>query len=113
MNPVDTYISKFNPETQRRLEIIRAAGFQTFDDPEERIYFAMPTFSAGGKDVLHYAAYKNHISLIVGYEIIPLLMATHPNYSYTKATIQLPHADPFPEELIREICAMANHFYPQ
>ena len=112
MNTVDEYISKFDQETQRRLEVIRAAGFEIFNSPEERIYFAMPTFKSNGKDIMHYAAYKNHISLILGYEIIPMLMATYPNYSYTKATIQLPHSDPFPEELVREVCAMANHFYP-
>ena len=110
MNTVDEYIARFDAETQRRLEIIRAAGFDVFKDAEERIYFAMPTFKTGGHDVLHYAAYKKHISLIVGYDMVPIIKENYPGYGYTRATIQFLHTEPFPEEIIYEICVMISHF---
>ena len=112
MNAVDEYIARFDAETQRRLKIIRAAGFDVFKDAEERIYFSMPTIKADGKDLLHYAAYKKHISLIVGYEMVPILKNNYPDYGYTRATIQFLHTEPFPEEIIYEICVMISHFSP-
>ena len=110
MNEVSQYISRFDAETQRRLEIIRATGFKVFKDAEERIYFALPTFKSNGRDIMHYAAYKKHISLIVSYDMVPILKQNYPDYGYTKATIQFLHTEPFPEELIYEICVILTHF---
>ena len=101
---VDAYIRQFGPEVRRRLEVIRATGFEVFAGAEERIYFAVPTFKVNGKDIMNYAAYKSHVSLIVGYDLIFLLKDKYPQYQYTRATIKFPNTEAFPEELVREIC---------
>ena len=108
---VDAYIARFDPEVQRRLEIVRSVGFEVFQNASERIYFAVPTFTSNGRDILNYAAHKKHISLHIGYDLVFMLKDKYPNRSYTKSTIQLPHAEAFPEELVLEICVMLNYFY--
>ena len=68
MSDIDAYIMRFSPEVQQRLLTIRRITFDVFGDIGERVYFGIPTVSMAGKDILHYAAYKHHISLIVGYD---------------------------------------------
>jgi uncharacterized protein YdhG (YjbR/CyaY superfamily) len=94
---------QFSPEVQRRLFYIRSIGFDVFHNAEERIYHRVPTLKFNGKDVLNYGAYKDHITLWLGYPMIDYLKNEYPQYNYTKTTIQFTHLDCFPNELIREI----------
>ena len=110
MANVDSYIMKFDPEVQRRLKIIRSAGLDIFQNAEEKIYHAVPTFIANGKDILNYGAYKNHITLYIGYELVHILKNKYPQYQYTKSAMKILNTDNFQDELIQEICVMLYHF---
>jgi len=100
------YIMKYSPEVQQRLMKIRRTILDVFERVSERIYFGIPTLSIDGKDFLHYAAYKNYISLIVGYDWVDFLKNQFPQFRYTRATIQFQHKDPFPDEVVRVICEL-------
>ena len=101
---VASYISQYDPEIRRRLEAIRSIGFEVFQNAEERVYFALPTFSVNGKDILHYGAYKAHISLVVGCDLAFMLKDKYPQYQYTGHTIKFLNNEDFPEDIVREIC---------
>jgi len=107
MSDIDFYITKFDPQTQERLMHIRFTALGIFEDVEEKLYHRMPSFFKNGKDVLLYASYKKHISICQGYDLTDLLKRKYPQYAYTKATIQLPHDESFPYELVKEICELA------
>jgi len=77
-----------------------------FQKIDERIYFGIPTLSIDGKEILHYAAYKDHISLIVGYDWVDFLKNQYPQFHYTRATITFQHKDPFPDDIIQVICEL-------
>ena len=104
MSEVELYIMQFPPEIQRRLLNIRSIGLDVLSGAEEKIYHRVPTFMLNGKDVLNYGAYRDHITLYLGYSMVDFLRHVHPQYHYAKASMQLPHTDAFPSELIREIC---------
>lgn len=108
MTDVESYIFKFDENKRARLLTVRAAVKKCHPDCTERIYFGMPTVEKAGKIILHYAAYKKHISLIVGYELAAYLAATYPQYRYTRATVIFPDDAPLPEAFIDEVCAMAK-----
>ena len=110
MPDVESYIMRFNPEIQRRLRVIRSTGLKIFQKSEEKIYHAIPTFMVNGKDILNYGAYKNHITLYVGYDMAYLLKNKYPQYQYTKTTVKMPNSDTFPDYIIQEICELLNHF---
>ena len=110
MSEVESYIIKFPHAIQTRLFAVRSIGFDIFLDAKERIYHRVPTFSTGGRDVINYAAYEDHITLWVGYEMVDFLENAYPEYKYTKVTIQFPHDEDFPVELVREICEMVESF---
>jgi len=110
MSDIDTYITQFDLETQRRLRAIRSTGFDIFQNAEEKIYHTIPTFMINGKDILNYGAYKHHITLYVGYDVAYLLKNKYPQYQYTKTTIKIPNSDIFPDYIIQELCELLNYF---
>ena len=114
---VNFYIMGFESKVQERLMVIRFMALDIFQNVEEKIYHSVPTLFMGGKNIMCYGAYKNHISIHLGYDwkndwetrannIMDFLKENYPQYRYTKFTIQLPHKLPFPNELIQEICEM-------
>ena len=108
MSDFDLYIMKFNSEIQERLMKIRHTALDVFARIDERIYFGIPTLSIDGKDIMHYAAYKGHISMIVGYDWADFLKIQYPQFSYTRATIQFQHKEPFPDDVVQVICELLN-----
>jgi uncharacterized protein YdhG (YjbR/CyaY superfamily) len=107
MSEVSHYIARFGPEVQERLSEAREIALSAAPGAEERIYYGMPTFYINGKIFLHVPAYKNHISLILCAALIDILKSRYPELSYTQSTIQFPHNEPFPRDLIRELCEIS------
>lgn len=102
------YIMKCNSEKQERLFKIRSFMSESFPGATERIYFGIPTVDLDGKIILQYAAYKKHISLIIGSDFSALLKERYPQYSYTDYTVLFPDKEPFPEDFIKEIFGMLD-----
>jgi uncharacterized protein YdhG (YjbR/CyaY superfamily) len=95
---------RFPAEVQRRLQVIRAIGFEVFENATETVYHAVPTFDVDTIGILNYGAYKNHISMHLGYDFTDFFRNVYPQFNYIKTTIQFPHTDEFPDTIIREIC---------
>jgi len=108
MSDTDFYISRFGPEIQKRLLSIRQTAHNVFHDAEEKTCHSLPAFFANGRGIFFYGAYKNHISICVGYDWVDFLKCQYPQFQYTKATILFPHADPFPEDVVQVICELLN-----
>ena len=106
ISDVELYISQFSPKVRQRLLAIRAIGFDVFGDADERIYHRVPTFSISGTDILNYGAYKDHITLWIGYNMVSFLKNIYPQFNYTKVAMKIFNDDDFPDELIREICEL-------
>ena len=111
MPDADFYIMQFEPEIQRRLMTIRFAAQKVFPEAEEKIWHGVISLMINNKDVCNYGAYKDHITMWLGYDssgsnLVELVKKRYPKYRYTKVTIQFSHDEPFPDELIREICEL-------
>lgn len=105
---VDLYIMKFNDGKQEKLQIVRSAIKEKHPGASERIYYGIPTVEEEGKIILQYAAYKKHISLIVGNILPAILKEKYPQYDYTEYTVVFPDNKPFPEDFIKEICGIGR-----
>ena len=106
MSDVDVYMTRFDSEIQRRLLSIRQTARVVFQGADEKLYHTLPAFSANGKVFMFYGAYKDHISICVGYDWVDFLKYQYPQLSYTKATVTFPHNDPFPEDIVEVICKL-------
>jgi len=100
---IDAYIAEFPPETQERLQEIRALVRGLAPDATETISYAIPTFDLNGKHLVHFAGFPHHVGLYptpVGMEAFKEDLA---QYKTGKGSVQFPLDQPLPTDLIRRI----------
>jgi uncharacterized protein YdhG (YjbR/CyaY superfamily) len=99
---VAKYIQGFDPEIVHRLLEVHALMTKVLPTVECVINYGIPTFKAT-KNIIHFAAFKNHIGIYPGPKIIVLFAAELMNYTTSKGAIQFPHNKKLPMPLIRKI----------
>ncbi|MCA1058214.1 DUF1801 domain-containing protein [Rossellomorea aquimaris] len=99
---VDEYISQFPENVQERLQSLRELIIMTVPNAKEKISYQMPTFALHG-NLVHFAAYKNHIGFYPTPSGINAFKDKMTEYKTAKASVQFPLNRPIPYELIREI----------
>jgi len=99
----EDYFSDFNLEMIEKLERIRIEIKNEIPEVEECIKYAMPTFTLNNKNLVHFAAYKNHIGIYPGPEAVVVFEKELENYKTSKGAIQIPLSSELPLELISKI----------
>lgn len=100
---IDTYIAAFPPEAQERLREIRAALRKAVPDAEEAIRYGIPTFRRDGANLVHFAAFSDHIGFFPTPSGIETFRDELSAYSLSKGTIRIPPDVPVPLDLIGRI----------
>ena len=101
-NGIDEYIAAQPKNIRPLLQSIRETIHEAVPEATEKISWRMPTFWQG-KNIIHFAAFKNHIGLYPGPEAIVAFAARLTEYKTSKGAIQLPYDQPLPLLLIAEI----------
>lgn len=99
---VDEYIQEYPLEIQKRLNEIKKLIKELAPDAEEKISYNMPTFFLNG-NLVHFAAFKNHIGLYPLPSAIAKFEPELTNFKHAKGSIQFPHDKDLPIQLIRQI----------
>ncbi len=99
---IKAYIGQFPPETQRRLLAVRQIIADMVPEAEEAIKYQMPTFVLHG-NLIHYAAFKNHIGIYPLPRAIETLKDDLKRYKKGKGSIQFQNDEDLPLEIIRKI----------
>lgn len=99
---IDEYIALYPPEVQEKLQAIRKVIRESAPDATEKISWRMPTFYMNG-NLIHFAAFKNHIGLYPGASGIANFEYRFTEYKSSKGAVQFPMNKPLPFELITEI----------
>lgn len=99
---IDEYIATFPKDVQKILKRLRATIKAAAPDAEEKISYQIPTFALKG-NLVHFAAYKNHIGFYPGASGIKTFAQELSNYQTSKGTVQFPLQDPLPLDLIANI----------
>ncbi len=99
---IDEYIEAQDPAARPKLREIRAVIRSAVPDAEERISWSMPTYWKG-RNLIHFAAFKNHIGLYPGGEATTVFEKELEGFDVSKGTIRLPYEKDLPAELIGEI----------
>ncbi len=108
---IDGYIAAQEESVRPRLEKLRDILRKTMPEAEERISWSMPTFWKG-RNLIHFAAFKNHIGLYPGEEAVAAFAGKLEGFDVSKGTIRLPHSRELPEELIGEIAGWCYRSCP-
>lgn len=99
---IEAYISAFPESTQVLLRQLQQAIKDLVPEAEEKISYEIPTFTLAG-NLVHFAAYKNHIGFYPGSSGIKNFTAELSAYHTSKGTVQFPISQPLPLELIKRI----------
>ncbi|WP_440898142.1 iron chaperone [Amphibacillus sp. Q70] len=84
------------------LNQVRETIRSVLPDAQEKISWRMPTYWKN-HNIIHFAAFKNHISLYPGKRAVKYFADELIDYKTNKGTIQFLYSKPIPLNLIAEI----------
>ncbi len=100
---MDEYIAACPEETHERLQEIRAAIKKLAPEAKEKISYQIAAFELNGKNIIHFAGWKKHISLYpipAGDEAFESEVS---RYADGKGTMKLPLDEPMPMKLVNKV----------
>jgi uncharacterized protein YdhG (YjbR/CyaY superfamily) len=100
---IDNYIAGFPKDIQGLLEEIRKVIQEAAPNAVEKISYGMPTFALNSKNLVHFAAFKNHIGFYPVPSGIEKFKKELSAYKGAKGSVQFPLDKAMPLELIAKI----------
>ncbi len=100
---IDEYISTCPSEAQKLLEKMRKTIKESSPGAEETISYQIPTFRLNGQNLVHFAAFKDHISFFPTSSGREAFSKELSGYKGGRGTIQFPLGKPIPFALVRKI----------
>lgn len=100
---VDEYINSTPGGVQDLLKNVRAAVHKAAPEAEEVISYGMPAFVIGGKPLVYFAAFKNHIGFYATPSGHTAFEKELSKYKQGKGSVQFPLDQPMPFSLITKI----------
>ena len=100
---IDEYIAASPEERHERLQEIRAAIKAIAPDAKEKISYQIAAFELNGKNLIHFAGWKKHISLYpipAGDEAFEKAAS---KYADGKGTMKFPLDEPMPMKLVTKV----------
>lgn len=99
---IDDYIATHPPRVRTRLTAMRRTIRKHAPEAEERISYSIPTFYLNG-NLVHFAAFDRHVGFYPGAAGIAAFQDALAGYKSAKGSVQFPHDEPLPLELVAEI----------
>ena len=99
---IDEYIAGLPAEVGARLSALRATIRRHAPDAVERIGYRIPTFYLNG-NLVHFAAFERHVGFYPGPTGIAAFRRELGRYKSAKGSVQFPHDEPLPLELVAAI----------
>ena len=102
-NTIDEYIATFPKDVQDILGKMRQIIRKAAPDAFEAISYQMPKFKLNGKNLVHFAAFKNHIGFYTIPSGIEAFKKELSQYKKGKGSVQFTLDKPIPYDLVRKI----------
>lgn len=102
---VDSYISGFPTETQKKLQKIREIIRKEAPAAGEKISYGIPCFNVNGKYFIYFAGYDKHIAIYPIHKGSTSLDKELKPYFSGTATLRFPLNKPMPWPLILKVVA--------
>ena len=100
---IDEYIEAFPTNVQNILEKMRQTIRKAAPEAIEVISYQMPTFKLNGKNLVHFAAFKNHIGFYPIPTGIEAFKEELSQYKQGKGSVQFPIDKPIPYDLVEKV----------
>lgn len=99
---VEDYLESLDPDVRGVLEEVRATIHKAVPEGVDAISYNIPTLRIGDRRIVHYAGWKNHVSLYPAPDDLDLQGELAP-YLAGKGTLKFPTGKPLPHALIARI----------
>lgn len=99
---IDEYIATFPENVQKILYKLREIIRESAPEAEEAISYGMPTFKLNG-NLVHFAAYKNHIGFYPIPSAIIAFKEELSSYKQAKGSVQFPIDETIPFDIVKRI----------
>lgn len=100
---MDAYIASFPKEVQGILEQIRQTIRKAAPGAVEAISYQIPTFKLNGSNLVHFAAWKDHIGFYATPSGNAAFKKELARYKVATGSIQFPLDEPIPYDLVTKI----------
>jgi uncharacterized protein YdhG (YjbR/CyaY superfamily) len=100
---IDAYVATFPKEVQGILEKIRQTIRKAAPGAVEAISYQIPTFKLNGKNLVHFAAWKDHIGFYATPSGNAAFKKELSHYKVAKGSIQFPLEQPIPYDLVTKM----------
>jgi len=100
---VNEYIGSLHPDVQKVMKELRAAIKAVAPDAREKISYQIACFELNGKNLVHFAGWKNHVSMYPTPEGSEAFNKAIAKYAGGKGTTKFALDKPLPLKLIRQI----------
>jgi len=102
-NTIDEYISSFPENTKNILENIKHTYKKIAPECDEYFGYGVPAIKINNKNIIYFAAFKNHIGIYPSPSTIIFFKNKLKEYKTAEGTIQFPINNDFPYNLLEEI----------
>jgi uncharacterized protein YdhG (YjbR/CyaY superfamily) len=104
MTYVEEYLANLTDDASRNaLQHIRDIVHELASPVAETKGYGIPTFRYKGKNLVHFAAYKDHLSLFPASGAIAAYQKELAGFTQSKGTIQFTAERPIPDALLKKI----------
>ena len=100
---IDEYIAACPPETHERMQEVRAMIKKLAPEAKEKISYQIAAFELNGKNIIHFAGWKKHISLYPIPAGDEAFVQDVSKYADGKGTLKLPLDEPLPMKLVKQV----------
>jgi uncharacterized protein YdhG (YjbR/CyaY superfamily) len=100
---VDEYIASFSEEVRTKLVQVRTTIRENAPEAEESFAYQMPAYKSGGRPLVYFAGFKNHIGFYATPTGHSQFAAELSKYKQGKGSVQFPLDEPMPLDLIARI----------
>jgi uncharacterized protein YdhG (YjbR/CyaY superfamily) len=110
---MEAYISTFPEEIQAVLEHVRQAIHHAAPEVAETMSYGMPTFDLGGKHLVFFAGWKQHLSLYPLPAGDAAFQQELARYKTARGSIQFPLHKPIPYDFVERIVTLLMSEKPE
>jgi uncharacterized protein YdhG (YjbR/CyaY superfamily) len=100
---MEAYIASVPRDVQITLEKIRQVIRKAAPEAVEAISYQIPTFKLNGENLVHFAAWKDHIGFYATPSGNAAFKKELAQYKVAKGSIQFPLDEPIPYDLVRKM----------
>lgn len=100
---VEDYLAEFDGDVRARLEVMRDVVRTACPEAVESMAYGMPAYKLDKKPLVYFAGFDRHVGFYAtpnGHEAFADDFAC---YKQGKGSVQFPHTEPLPTDLVRRV----------